>query len=279
MTVKFSVKSLTGVSETLLIPLIGRSNYAWHTQFKDELAKNIVAKLDDDNFKFKRFKKDRLTQKACVLRGHAIDERVVELIKQNKNVVLINLGAGFCTRYYRLKERGTFRCFDVDFPAVIKLKKELLLNETDGGNYQLIESSILEQSWISEIVNKVDANSHFIFTLEGVSMYLKTSEMIKLIKLLTQNFKQFDLLFDFIHPLVISSYLYLPSIRVTKTTFHFGTSNLKKFVNKLNIRGLKFVSSTSLWHNNGRYHYLFKLANIFSYFNNMYSIGEIHYQS
>src|SRR4051812_21782991 len=109
------------VSQTLWIPLLGRATAAkWHPDFKDPIAESITQKISPNTANT-----NERTKVMSVVRAHFIDKWAREFFKINPRGTLINLGSGFCTRFFRV-DNGLMSGVDVDFDSVLR-QKELLL--------------------------------------------------------------------------------------------------------------------------------------------------------
>lgn len=95
-----NVAGLTGVSETLLLTLYMRSLEAKRANniIQDYKAVEIVDKID---YNFAHHDSD-LSQAIIVIRTSVIDQLAQGFIEQDPNTLVVNLGAGLCTRFFRL---------------------------------------------------------------------------------------------------------------------------------------------------------------------------------
>lgn len=69
------------------------------------------------------------------LRTVVIDSYAAGFLKANGRCQIVSLGAGFCTRFFRLLEENSFRgeklYYEVDFPEVLQLKAKVFQASTD----------------------------------------------------------------------------------------------------------------------------------------------------
>ncbi len=91
--------------KTLLIPLWARANESKHRDaiIKDELALEMIKQID---FDFSQFEKEWATQLYVVIRTEILDKAVKAFIAKNPDAVIINLGCGLDTRFFRV-DNGT----------------------------------------------------------------------------------------------------------------------------------------------------------------------------
>lgn len=190
MTVqKESTTKLVSVSETLMITFYGRCIEQTRSDciLKDEKAIEIQQRIDYD---FSKYSHGWASQLGTVLRAKTIDDAVKKFIANHPNTVIINLGAGLCTRFFRI-DNGELHWYEVDFPEVIELKQKLV---NENHRYKLIPCSILESTWVSQIER--EANQPLLIIMEGVSMYLTEAENKLLCEQIQEHFAPVEMIFD-----------------------------------------------------------------------------------
>ena len=150
---------LSGVSETLLGPLWGRARLSkeYGPLFYDAKAVELVEKIDYDlstsDMPFEgilfniSFKGNLPAFGLWALRAKQFDDKVKEYIAKHPYASVINVGAGLDTTFYRV-DNGTIHWYDLDLPAVIDIRKQLL-PEPDRVTY--IAKSLLDPSWCKEV--------------------------------------------------------------------------------------------------------------------------------
>ncbi len=185
---KIDMQNLPNVSETLLTVLCAR---AGETLSKDPIiedwyAVEIVQAL-------KNVRKIKIPKKLNVsigLRTQAFDNYMKNFLNENPSGIVINLGCGLDTRYFRL-DNEQVEWYDIDFPQVIEVKKRFF---SDTTRYQMIGSSILEYSWMDRV--KIKPSQSVLIYAEGVFMYLTESEVKDLIFHLLDAFPKAELVFE-----------------------------------------------------------------------------------
>lgn len=183
---------ITGVSETLMITLYARyvESQRQDAIFRDSKAVEIVNKIDYD---FAKYAQGWASQLGCVIRAQTYDRLVSDFLQKYPEAIVINLGAGLCTRFFRV-DNGKVRWYEVDFPEVIALKRRLM-NQSD--RFQLIPGSILDQDWIEKIERRPE--QPILIILEGVSMYLTEVELKTLFQLLRLHLAPAHIFLDVIN--------------------------------------------------------------------------------
>ncbi len=116
------------------------------------------------------------------LRARKYDEIADDFISKNPGCTLVNLGCGFDTRYWRLKNKNC-EYIELDLPELIEIKKEILKEHL---SYQLISCSVLDTSWIDTVTKR--GNNNILLLAEGLFMYLPKNDVIKLLKTISERF-------------------------------------------------------------------------------------------
>lgn len=164
-----STDKLIGVPETLTITLYARYVESQRSPgiLYDAKAVEIAERIEYD---FEKYVKGWASQLACVIRAREYDRIVQNFIEAHPNAVIVNLGAGLCTRFSRT-DNGNIHWYEVDFPEVTQLRRKFF-EETP--RYRFIARSLLDFSWIDEVHR--ETNQPFLVLMEGVSMYLTEAE-------------------------------------------------------------------------------------------------------
>lgn len=179
--------NLTGVQRTLLITLYAKAldSRSKHSILNDKKADEIVRSLDYD-FKNTQGFGDR---NILVIRAKQFDEWVNEFLKSNPNSVILNLGCGLDPRITRINPPSSFAWFALDFPEVIKERKNFF---SDRDGYQMIASSITEAGWL----DKIPTDRPAITVADGVLEYLSEDEVRTLFNKITNHFPSGQIAFD-----------------------------------------------------------------------------------
>ena len=130
-----------------------------------------------------------LTEKAlpggwsCFLvRKRYIDERLLEAAENREVEAVVNLGAGFDTRLYRLEALSNIPCWEVDQPINIAAKERALKSafKTVPKNVTLTGMNFVEQE-IGESLKQsgYQAGVRTFFVWEAVSQYLNEASVKK----------------------------------------------------------------------------------------------------
>ena len=183
-----SVKDLEPVSETLLITAYLRNleTKKKHGIIRDPKSVEIINRIDYDFFKYN----SPLNQALIAIRTEVIDEFVSSFIIQYPNTIIVNLGTGLCTRFFRL-DNGLIRWIGIDLPRV-KTIWDSLLGETERHHYH--SCSVLNLSWVKRI--KEMKATKILFIAEGLLMFLDEIEVKYLLQNIRDIFPSSEIIFD-----------------------------------------------------------------------------------
>lgn len=193
------------VSKTSIVTLICRAvgakkkSYAFNDQKALELydlvydcsAKSERRWMTGVKKKFRGL--SRKSVKFICKRAETFDNIAHEFVGSNSSVTIINLGCGFDTRYWRMRD-GNYRYIDLDLPEVIDMKTRLLGRQI---NYECLGVSALDTAWIDQVT--ANGNENFLILAEGLFMYLPKEEVVQLIQIIAERFRNSQLVFDTVH--------------------------------------------------------------------------------
>ncbi len=132
------------------------------------------------------------------LRAKRYDEYAGSFLRQSPSGVIVNMGCGLDTRYWRIDNSKT-KFYDLDLPEVIAIKKRFC-DETD--RYHFIASSVLDYGWMGDLKKK--ETGPFLFLAEGLLMYLEKNDVRALITKLQSEFPGSELACEVVNESLIS---------------------------------------------------------------------------
>jgi O-methyltransferase involved in polyketide biosynthesis len=180
---------LHGVPQTLLLPLLGRATFSEksYSPIRDERAVALVKTL---NYNFKNLE-SKLGSSLLfwIARAFHFDEAIKAYIKMYPHAVIVNLGCGLETAFYRIdNEKLTW--VDIDLPEVIDLRRQLFPSHE---RVHLLAKSILDYSWLDDVRQ---LGSEFLFLAGGVFMYFTETDIKLLLTEMAMRFPRSELVFD-----------------------------------------------------------------------------------
>ena len=182
-----SAPGLSGVEETLLIPLWAR---ALETRRRDGILRDpyAIRILQALAYDFGRFEKGWKSQLGIAVRTCILDREVARYLDQRPNGIVVILGCGLDARSRRL-DNGLARFVDLDLPDVIRLRSAFF---SDDARHQSIASSVLDLAWLDRIPTGVPP----LFVAEGLFMYLPEAELKRLMSALAERFPGGEILIE-----------------------------------------------------------------------------------
>jgi O-methyltransferase involved in polyketide biosynthesis len=180
--------NLTKEKETMLITLYGRAlqSRSKHPILRDTWAEEAVQRVDYD---FAKFKVGRRAALLFACRATQLDLWTTSFLAEHPDATVLHLGCGLDSRVYRIVPPPTVRWFDLDYPEVIALRRQLY---SERAGYSMIGSSLADLSWLDEVPGDRPA----MIVAEGVTMYLTEQIMQALLQALTNHFPSGQLAFD-----------------------------------------------------------------------------------
>ncbi len=192
--------SLTSVSETALITLRARVVEAnrENPMIRDEIAVKALDRLlnllpAETRPRILRRALPSTATRYIALKSRKYDLYVGDLLKHYPDGLVVSLGCGFDTRYWRVSTTH-WNYVEVDLPEVIEAKRQVL---ADIVNYPMIGNSVLDATWIGTIQSM--AKERVLFLAEGLFMYLPKNEVVRVFKRLSEEFSDSQIVFEVVH--------------------------------------------------------------------------------
>jgi O-methyltransferase involved in polyketide biosynthesis len=194
---KLPPEELRGVSETLLIPLHYRVEESRNqaSTFRDEIGERFHDAIAYD---WRKFKVGSFYSRMMAVRTAILDEQAGRFLGGAPDGLVVNLGAGLDTRFYRL-DNGIVHWIELDLPSVISFRGRL--QEPTNERHRLIAGSVLEDGWVAEA--KQDARARILFIAEGLLPYFTEEEHRKIFGYLVKHFPGQEMLFQTMAPSLI----------------------------------------------------------------------------
>jgi len=260
---------LTPEQETLLITLYAKA-HPRNPLFYDPMAEDILNQMDYD------FSRLRVPYKTVVLvcqRAKKIDAVVREFLTENPGAVVVQLGCGLDSRFWRLDD-GKVRWYDLDMAPVVELRQQFIKGNE---RYHLIPSSVTDLAWVEGIHAE---GKPVIVIAEGLLMYIDEADVKKLVLQLQEEFPGCQLIADVFSKLTARSAANHPSLKSTGAKLGWGIDDPREMEGWApGIRLLEewyFSNDPDLGKLNFGYRLAYKLAGAFMMVKRAHRI--VHYQ-
>lgn len=187
MTAKFSTARLSGVPETLLIPLYARALETGRVDaiFRDPKAVEMVSRIDYD---FGKFDTNTPTTLGIAIRSQIFDDLAHDYIQRHPDCVVINIAAGLDARFYRL-DNARLHWYELDLPESIALRQQFF---TTTNRHHFITANALDPLWL----DLIPQSKHTLIIIEGLLMYFDESDVKFLLTLLAEHRPGCELLIE-----------------------------------------------------------------------------------
>lgn len=217
---------MDSVNKTLYIPLYGKAYVSKKgILLHDPKAEEIWQK---EGFLLKGKAASKWLAYHMGMRAAVFDSWVKEKLTQQRNAVIVYIGCGMDSRYLRVNPEGR-TWFDIDFHEVIR-ERERYFPEKDG--YRMVAADMRQDSWKREI----PAGTEVIIVMEGVSMYFRPEELVKLLKELKSHFSRLYLLMDVYSDFGAKVSKYKNPINDVGVTTVYGMDDPQKLAEQTGLR-------------------------------------------
>ena len=195
----------------------------------------MAEKIIDENNHLLNYKPGILTQKLITSRARFFDQQVKRIHQKypQKNLALVNLGGGLCSRFSRVSECLS-NSIHLDLPEVIELLKTTFPKTAN----HLLAEDLNQSSWPKAVAKCLNANETPVFTMEGVSMYLKKTSILKLFSTLPEYFPTGYIVCDLLHPFFANKSYLVRNVAQVNASFASGiasTDEILKVSNKIRL--------------------------------------------
>jgi O-methyltransferase involved in polyketide biosynthesis len=227
--------NISGVPETMIQTLYARAKESQKPDHKiyDSKAIEIVSAMDYD---FSNADKDFAMSSGVIARTIMLDKTVKDYVRKNPNAVVMNIGCGMDTRFYRC-DNGRIKWYNIDLPVTIDVRNRFLKELERVVN---IAKSAMDESWADGIEKNAPS---YLVVMEGLSMYLSENDIKKILSIISGNFKNVTLYMETMSPMVVKR-VKEKSIEASNAIFTWGVKSGKE-LERYNS-AFKFIRDDSL---------------------------------
>ena len=176
------MQTLGGVEDTLFVPMLGRIYASEHYPqiLYDKKALELKNKLPSDLIE--QNKQNQYTLLASASRSANMDRFIQSFLERRPNGVIVQLGCGLETTYYRCDNRRT-HWYAVDLPHVIDYRRELL-PELERETY--LAGDAFSEDWIRQVRTEFP-DAPILVTAGGLFHYFEENKVISLLRMIGQS--------------------------------------------------------------------------------------------
>lgn len=210
---------MTGVSETMLIPLYARAKESRREQpnFVDQVAVKVIDSVDYDFAQYK----NPMNIYGCQARTIILDREVKRYIKAHPVCTVINLACGLDDRFSRV-DNQTINWYNIDLDHIIDLRKQFV---AANDRVTDIACSALDYQWMDE----VNAADDVLIISEGFLMYLEAAEVKELMEKIAARFSRVTLLIELMSQWMVEHQKMHEVTKKTTAKFQWGVENSSDF--------------------------------------------------
>ena len=129
-------------------------------------------------------------------RAATFDLLTNRFLDDHPDAVVIQVGCGMDSRAFRVNPPAGVEWFDVDYPDVIGLRRQLF-PERDA--YQMIGAPLEDLRWLDEVPRDWPG----LLLAEGVQHYLSETEVKALLNAVVAHFPSGQIIFDICNPFIV----------------------------------------------------------------------------
>lgn len=208
---------LRDVSKTMLLTLYARANYSKGEKalFHDAKAEEVVDRLDYD---FAAASKDFAMSSGTIARTLVFDELVGGFIVEHPEAIVVNIGSGLDTRFYRI-DNGAIGWYNVDLPDAMEVRNEILPPVQREHN---IAASAMDPSWANRV-----GGGDMLFVIEGLTMYLEAGDIAQMLSIIRDSFDNALVMMETTSAFWVSKQGVEKSVQETGSKFTWGCDSFE----------------------------------------------------
>jgi len=134
-------------------------------------------------------------------RAATFDQLTNHYLADHPDATVLHVGCGMDSRVFRVDPTANVQWFDVDYPDVIDLRRQLLPEReaTSAGQYHLIGAPLNDLRWLDEVPRDRPA----LLIAEGALMYVSEADVKALLNTVVAHFPGGQMIFDVVHPVIL----------------------------------------------------------------------------
>jgi O-methyltransferase involved in polyketide biosynthesis len=193
--VSIGLPELTPAQESLFLTLGGRALDSTLSRpfLGDNRASDILSKTGYDMDRLPAMTTKVLDARSKVfdiaVRAKKFDDIVRRFVADHPDAVVVELGAGLDTRMLRVDPPSSVDWYDVDFPAIVDLRRQLL---PQPPNSHPIGADLEESDWLDALPNDRPA----VLVADGLVAFLRQDGFVRLLNGSVGHFPYGELAFN-----------------------------------------------------------------------------------
>lgn len=236
MTDKVSV-DLSGAAQTMLTTLYLKALDADFDRpvLGDRYARDAIDRLDYD---WREIGISGRWAPLVTVRSAQYDIWSSQFLAVHRHSTVVHLGCGLDSRVFRLDPSPGVEWYDVDYPAVIALRRRIYPARP---RYHLVAASATDPSWLSQI----SSDRPVLLLAEGISMYLMEHQGVALMRRIVDHFPSGELQIDFYNWFGIRTQKAHTLVRRSGSTLHWAVNCPQDILSR--IPGVRLLIAVSFF--------------------------------
>jgi O-methyltransferase involved in polyketide biosynthesis len=179
---------LTPIEETAFLTVYARALDSRWTRpiLNDTLADDVVGKIDYD-FKGLGVQSSVVCQAA--LRAKMLDDLVRAFVAEHPDAVVVDLGAGLDSGFYRVGPPPSVDWYSVDLAGILALRDEVL---PANAHSHSVPVSLADEHW----PDSIPADRPTILVADGLFAFLPELVIVRIFRRITDHFSSGELAFN-----------------------------------------------------------------------------------
>ncbi|NHJ02289.1 MAG: class I SAM-dependent methyltransferase [Candidatus Heimdallarchaeota archaeon] len=268
------VDQLTGVENTLLMPLLSRAldAKAQKSILNDKKALELIEHIDFDFLSLQ----NSLEKPAIVghaLRARYFDNQVRSYLEKYPKGLVVSFGSGLDSRFERI-DNGFLTFIDLDLPEVINIRKKLL---SENPRNPFLGYSLLDYSWIPRILSlSSKIQDPVLFIAEAVLVYLPLIKVKSLFREMVNSFPKAEIFFDVYTNFMVKDVNKNIGLKEFQAEFKWGLKDIHEIENW--SPKLQFVSEWSFFNEREARIGIFKILRFIPFIRKMSRIVHFRFE-
>jgi O-methyltransferase involved in polyketide biosynthesis len=130
-------------------------------------------------------------------RAATFDQLTKQYLAEYPDATVLHVGCGMDSRVFRIDPPASVQWFDVDYPDVIDLRRQLFPER--GGSYHLIGAPLDDLGWLDQVPRERPG----LFIAEGVLNYLSETDVKALLNAVVAHFPGGQMIFDICNTMIV----------------------------------------------------------------------------
>ncbi|GAS98251.1 O-methyltransferase [Mycolicibacterium canariasense] len=179
---------LSAVEQTALLTVYARAlDSRWQQPILgDTLADDVVGKIDYD---FAGLGVQTSVVCQAALRAKMLDDRIRDFVVRHPDAVVVDLGAGLDSGFYRVSPPTSVDWYNVDLPGILAVREEVLPVDP---RVRSVPVSLADKRW----ADSIPGDRPTMLVADGLFAFLPEHTIVEVFRCITEHFQAGELAFN-----------------------------------------------------------------------------------